>query len=150
MPVQHLPEVCLAQPAVHGPAHLDAHFARNVAGAVEAIGEIDLTEAAFPEQRTDAVAHPALRAGDDVVTAQESLRRLARTNDSSRPRRRGGPGIAHDEPPIGLPGKRRRHQREQLARVEQSHRSQRDAERSPLVERQRGRQQRACLILRLQ
>ena len=71
MAVEQASEVRLAQPAVDVPADLDAHGFGDERGSAAPCGEIDLTEAALPEQAFDLVLEPRLRADDDLPDLEE-------------------------------------------------------------------------------
>jgi hypothetical protein len=75
--VQELAEVGLAHPTVDPLADLDADRGRNARQRAEPAREVRLAEPTFPEQAPHPVAHPALRAGDDLVGREEMARRLA-------------------------------------------------------------------------
>src|SRR5262249_50454699 len=73
MPMQELPEVCLAQPAVNPGACLDAEDLGDGRRATEPAGQIHLAEAALAEHALDGVAEPRLGAGDDLPGREQAL-----------------------------------------------------------------------------
>ena len=60
MPVEQLPEIGFADPAVDARADLDAHGRRDVRGLAEPLRQVGLAEAPFAEQPVDAVAQAGL------------------------------------------------------------------------------------------
>ena len=74
--VQQLAELGLAHPAVHALADLDADGRRHTREGAQAAGQVDLAETTLAEELADAVAHPALRARDDVAGGEEVARQL--------------------------------------------------------------------------
>ena len=92
MPVEQLPEVRLAQPAVDPGAHLDAHDLRDDGRAAEPPGEVDLAESALAEQPFDLV-HRSRVSGlpmtsPDASSFRAAIERKTDRRDAAR-RRRG-------------------------------------------------------------
>ena len=83
MPVQQLAEVRLAQPAIDMWADLDADACRHHGGTSKAVGEINLAEAALPEQAIDLVTQLSLRAEEYLVGCEQTGASLRRKRTGS-------------------------------------------------------------------